>query len=334
MSFNSLIGQKELKALLASEASCRHSGSFMFTGEAGSGKHLFAEEFAKALMCEHPGRDGACGECSCCHYFEGKTTPDIKRIDVPKDTKNIKVEDIRTSVVAESALRPQFSRNKVFIINLDYVATEGQNALLKSIEEPQQNVVFLLLSSNPENVLSTVKSRTTELKIARYTEDDIYRILRQKEAPGDEGSLRTICGLCSGVPGMALKMAGDETYLDLYKETVDMVLSLGSDSLTEILTVKNRFWADNKQNVGLISEIVLRVLGDIIKYSVYPDRPSPTGETEQIRLFALKHKNIDSIAIGRCSDAVIAFRKELEVNCNFDGACCALMLRIHEEFTR
>ena len=334
MPLSSLTGQERLKKILAEEARERHSGTYIISGAKGMGKHSFAEEFAKALMCEEPGEDGACGKCSCCNYFEGGTTPDIVRTDAPADGKMIPVADVREKIVADSVIKPQFSRNKVFIINMDYIAEAGQNALHKSIEEPPTNVAFILLSSLEGNVLDTVLSRSTILKIARYTEDEVYEILKAHEAPGDEDMLRTICAYCGGNPGRALAMTSDDSFITLNREVTDLLLGLAGDSYTDILTEGSAFFAENKADSGLIIEIIFKVLGDILMYGTYPDREAKTETASKIRKFALEHRNINSVAIGRCKSAVTEFVKSMSVNANYDGACCALMIKIHEEFKK
>ena len=334
MALTALIGQHKLKTILAGEARHRHAGTYILTGAKGMGRHSFAEEFAKALMCEAPNDDGACGKCNCCNYFEGGTTPDIVRVDAPSDGKMIPVADVREKIVADSVVKPQFSRNKVFIINMDYVAEAGQNALLKSIEEPPANVAFILLSSLSGNVLDTVLSRSEVLKISRYTEEEVYDVLKLREAPGDEDTLRTICSYCGGNPGRALAMTSDDSYISLNREVTDLLLGLGSDSYTDILTDGSAFFADNKKDADLIIEIMFKVLGDILMYNVYPDREAATETAAKIRKFALENRHINSVAIGRCKAAVTEFVKMISVNTNYDGACCALMIKIHEEFKR
>lgn len=334
MALSALTGQHKLKSILAEEARSRHAGTYIIAGAAGMGRHSFAEEFAKALMCEDPGEDGACGKCKCCNYFEGGTTPDIVRIDAPSDGKSIPVSDIREKVVSDSVIKPQFSRTKVFIINIDHVAEAGQNALLKSIEEPPANVAFILLSSLSGNVLDTVMSRSAILKISRYTEDEIYEILKSRDAPGDENELRTICAYCGGNPGRAISMTADDSFISLSNDVTDLLLGLGSDSYTDILTDGSRFFADNKSESDMVIEIIYKVLGDILMYSTYPDREAATENASKIRKFALENRHINSIAIGRCKNAVTDYVKAMSVNANYDGACCALMIKIHEEFKK
>lgn len=334
MALSSLTGQHKLKTILAQEAKQRHAGTYILTGAKGMGKHSFAEEFAKALMCEDPGEDGACGKCKCCLYFEGETTPDIVRTDAPSDGKSIPVSDIREKIVSDSFIKPQFSRNKVFIINMDYVAEAGQNALLKSIEEPPENVVFILMSSVPGNVLDTVLSRSALLKISRYTEEEVYEVLKKNDAPGEEDTLRTICAYCGGNPGRALAMTSDDSFITLNREVTDLLLGLGSDSYTDILTDGSGFFADNKAQIDLVTEIIFKDLGDILMYGTYPDMEAATETAARLRRFALEHRKINSVAIGRCKAAVTEFVKAMSVNANYDGACCALMIKIHEEFNR
>ena len=334
MALSSLVGQHKLKSILAQEARQRRSGTYIFTGARGMGKHSFAEEFAKALMCDDPGEDGACGKCKCCLYYEGGTTPDIVRTDAPSDGKAIPVSDIRDKVVSDSVIKPQFSRNKVFIINMDYVAEAGQNALLKSIEEPPANVAFILLSSMAGNVLDTVMSRSAVLKISRYTEDEVYEVLKANDAPGDEDTLRTICAYCGGNPGRALAMTSDDSFITLNREVTDVLLGLTDDSYADILTDGSAFFAENKADIDIVTEMIFKDLGDILMYGTYPDREAATETASRIRRFALEHRNINSVAIGKCKSAVTEFVKAMSVNANYDGACCALMIKIHEEFTR
>lgn len=334
MALSSLTGQHKLKQILAGEARHRRSGTYIITGARGMGKHSFAEEFAKALMCEDPGEDGACGKCKCCLYFEGKTTPDIVRVDAPSDGKMIPVADVREKIVADSVIKPQFSRNKVFIINMDYVAEAGQNALLKSIEEPPANVAFILLSTLSGNVLDTVLSRSTPLKINRYTESEVYEILKAKDAPGDEDTLRTICSYCGGNPGRALSMTSDDSFITLNREVTDLLLGLAGDSYTDILTDGSSFFADNKADIDLVVEMIFKALGDILMYGTYPDREAATETAAKLRKFALENRHINSVAVGRCNNAVTEFVKAMSVNTNYDGACCALMIKIHEEFKK
>jgi hypothetical protein len=172
------------------------------------------------------------------------------------------------------------------------------------------------------------------LKISRYTEEEVYDVLKLREAPGDEDTLRTICSYCGGNPGRALAMTSDDSYISLNREVTDLLLGLGSDSYTDILTDGSAFFADNKKDADLIIEIMFKVLGDILMYNVYPDREAATETAAKIRKFALENRHINSVAIGRCKAAVTEFVKMISVNTNYDGACCALMIKIHEEFKR
>ncbi|MCI1275298.1 MAG: hypothetical protein LKG26_04345 [Saccharofermentans sp.] len=334
MALTSLAGQKNLKSLIASEAVSRHSGAYLLAGEDGKGKHSFASEFAKALMCENPGTDGACGKCRPCHYYDALTTPDIVRIDKPDDTKNVKVSDIRERIVAESSVKRQFSRNKVFIINLDYVSVEGQNALLKSIEEPLPDVVYIMIASGTDRILATVRSRVMELKFDRYTEDEVMNILKSKNIEGDDETLRMICAMSSYNPGRAVMMSADDFFIGLNRDVTDFTLRLADDSLTDILCTENTFLADNKQNVDLILEIMIKIFGDMTKYIVYPDLPSKTEYAKKIHKFTVRHRQLSRSGIDRCVTALIDFKKSLEVNSNFDGACCAMMLKISKELKK
>ena len=201
MAFSAITGQKQIKIRLAAEAQRRGSGAYMLTGPVGTGKRMLAEEFAKALMCSDAGADGACGVCSNCKYFENYTTPDVTRVYEPSETKNVKVDFIKDNVVAESYLKPQFARTKTFIIDFDYLGVESQNALLKSLEEPRKDVVFILTSSNTDAVLDTVMSRVTEIKLEPYSDDELIQIVRDNCPDLDDAKIMSAVYNSGRIPG-------------------------------------------------------------------------------------------------------------------------------------
>ncbi|MCR4689592.1 MAG: hypothetical protein K5745_08610 [Saccharofermentans sp.] len=326
-----IIGQNRLKSLIASEASFRHSSSYLLNAPKGMGKHLLANAFAKALMCEAPKEGKACCECKCCKYFDAGTTPDIVRIEAPEDGKNIKVEEIRNRVVADASIKPQFSKLKVFIIDLDCVAEDGQNVLLKSIEEPPENVVFILLSSVTDRVLSTVMSRVMELKIDPYTSDEIYEILKANEVEGTRQELEEVLAYCAGNPGRALSIASDEEFGKLTSDVTDLILSIGDHSYSDILTDDVAFMVSNKDRFALISEIILKTLDSMAMYLKAPDNKTALKASGKIKEFVLSNKRLNTVRIGRCVEAVNSMKKALMVNCNYENNSGVMLLAMHEE---
>lgn len=142
-------------------------GAYLFLGTDGIGKKMIAKEFAKGILCIDT-KDDACN-CKSCACFSGGNHPDFIMINETGD--NIKIEQIReiTSKVIE---KPIVSKRKVYIINdADKMSKEAQNCLLKTLEEPPEFITIILISSNENLILNTIKSRCMQIKFKDIPDD-------------------------------------------------------------------------------------------------------------------------------------------------------------------
>ena len=286
-------------------------------------------------MCNEPGPDGACGKCDCCKYFGAGTTPDIMRVYKPSETKNVKVSFIKESVVPEAVLRPQFSKTKVFILDLDYLGTESQNALLKSLEEPPAHVVFILLSSNRDMVLDTVISRATEIKLDPYTNDEIVEIIR-KNVPDCPPQTVTIAAANSGgVPGKAIAIAQQGEDTDLKREVAEMFLGIPDATYIKLLNDYASFMSDHKADAVAVACNILLLIDDLMRLKGAPGYKNIAFTEQRTKLEKIAGSaKTDNVRLGKCAGAVRDFLKALDVNANFDAASSAMLLKIHEELKR
>ena len=336
MAFSRITGQKQIKLRLAAEAQRRGSGAYMLSGPEGSGKRMLAEEFAKALMCSDAGPDGACGKCSNCKYFDSYTTPDVTRVYEPTDTKNVKVNFIKDNVVAESYLKPQFARTKTFIIDFDYLGVESQNALLKSLEEPRKDVVFILTSSNTDSVLDTVMSRVTEIKLNPYSEDELEEIVRENCPDLDDTKIKTAVYNSGRIPGKAIELAMEDSGVSIRHEINSIMIAMPTSSYIDVLEDYVDVLTGFKDDAKIIASSILLFLDDTARLINYPDCRKINNELdrEAIESFVASNKHINTLKLGRCSEAVNTFLRALEVNSNFDSQASAMLLRIHEELKK
>ena len=161
MAFESLLGNMRIKQnLSAAAAKDRFAHFYLISGPKGSGKHTLAKLLACALMCEDANRP--CQTCGPCRKIMANTHPDFITVDDPEH-KNVAVKIIREA--RESIfIRPNEGRKKIYLFPQE-MGIEGQNALLKVLEEPPSYCVFIILSDNPEKLLPTVRSRCTELQL-------------------------------------------------------------------------------------------------------------------------------------------------------------------------
>lgn len=168
MDFTGFLGNDAVKARLSGAfASGRVAHSYLLCGPAGSGKHMLTRILSAAMQCE--GRSGKipCGVCSGCRKALEGVHPDIITVDDP-DHKAMTVDPIRAAR-SDMFIRPNEGKRKIYIIPRGQDMNESaQNALLKILEEPPDYGVFLILSTNAERLLPTIRSAARSCSSARW----------------------------------------------------------------------------------------------------------------------------------------------------------------------
>ena len=187
MGFEALLGNDRLKKNLAESLAKKHISHFyLISGPAGSGKHTLARLLAAAILCQ--GRGRPCLSCGPCRKVMEGNHPDVITVEDPEH-KNVAVRVIREAR-ADVFVVPNESERKVYLFPQD-MGVEGQNALLKVLEEPPSYAVFLILTDNAEKLLPTVRSRCRELKLKALPRDVLLGQLKREfpeAAPEDIAS--------------------------------------------------------------------------------------------------------------------------------------------------
>ena len=144
--------------------------ALLFSGPPAAGQREMAAELAKALFCENQKNKEACGECFHCRQVTANTHPDFFILE-PEEGHALKVEPIR-ELIGKANLKPFQANAKVFVIDhADRMNDIAQNALLKTLEEPQGRTHFILISYASEKLLPTIRSRTQMLHFLPVTSD-------------------------------------------------------------------------------------------------------------------------------------------------------------------
>ena len=171
-----LVGQEHVKKTLTSAIELgKIAHAFLFTGPRGTGKTSTARILAKSLNCKNGPTIHPCGECESCRDIINSVPIDVIEIDA---ASNRKVEDTQ-SILEKIQYVPVNGRYKIYIIDEVHMLTNHAfNALLKTLEEPPENVIFILATTEVHKVLDTIKSRCQRFDFRRITTDDIVKHLR------------------------------------------------------------------------------------------------------------------------------------------------------------
>ncbi len=171
-----LVGQEHVKKTLASAIELgKISHAYLFTGPRGTGKTSTARILAKSLNCINGPTVKPCGECASCRDISNSIPIDVIEIDA---ASNRKVEDTQ-NILEKVQYVPVNGKFKIYIIDEVHMLTNHAfNALLKTLEEPSENVIFILATTEVHKVLDTIKSRCQRYDFRRITTDDIVKHLR------------------------------------------------------------------------------------------------------------------------------------------------------------
>lgn len=204
MNWDSIIGHEEniaqLQQLLQAE---RLPHALLFCGPRGIGKFLTARVLAAALLCEK--KTAACGSCPSCQAILTNTHPDLYEIEPDgKTVKMIKIEQIRR-LQAEISRAPYLADKRVVIINeADSMNETAANSLLKTLEEPTGQVVFILVAARRDGLLDTIVSRSRLMPFQPLPREKLAAALRSRGLP--EEIAGSLAGLAEGSFGRALEL--------------------------------------------------------------------------------------------------------------------------------
>ena len=207
MGFQSLLGNERLKENISrSIARGRPSHFYLISGPKGSGKHTLATLLAAALNCT--GAEKPCLTCPHCRKTLSGNHPDYITVFDPEH-KNLPVKIVR-QVRDEMFIRPNEGAKKIYMIPQE-MGTEGQNALLKVLEEPPPYGVFLLLTENPNSILPTIRSRCTHLAMSGLSDEILRRELSARFPQAGSEDIGAAISRSGGYLGQAMELLEQES---------------------------------------------------------------------------------------------------------------------------
>ncbi len=227
MSFSEIIGQEDAKNLLKNAAKTgNHSHAYIFSGEKGSGKMMLAEAFAQMLECENPG-DDSCMECHSCKQALTKDNPDIIYVSREEGKSNMTVDLVRERIVNDVDIKPYSYKYKIYIVDeAEKMNKQAQNAILKTIEEPPEYVIIILLTTNHNSFLQTILSRCVLVQMKSVNSENIKNILQTKYGAVDYQA-EMVASFAQGNVGKAIALATDSNFNEVKTKVVSLCKRAG-----------------------------------------------------------------------------------------------------------
>ena len=206
MGFEALRGNRQLKDnLISSLRRGRASHFYLISGPAGSGRHTLARLLAASLQCDDP--QAPCGTCPACRKVLSGSHPDFITVEDPEH-KKVPVKLVR-QIRDDMFIRPNEGKKKIYLFPQE-LGTEGQNALLKILEEPPAYGVYILLTDNAEKILPTARSRCVELKLLPLEQSVLRRELERKFPQKSAADLSAAMDRSGGFLGQAMELLADD----------------------------------------------------------------------------------------------------------------------------
>ena len=194
--------QQQWQTLQNAVAEGRLPHALLLTGKQGLGKLQFAKSFAHFILCQQAHNQTPCGKCHSCQLFEAHTHPDFNLI-AAEEGSVIKVDQVR-EMVEKNSLTPHVSSSKLYLfVNADNMNIAASNSLLKTLEEPSPNSLIILITSRPDLLSATIRSRCQQIKFNQPSQQQSIEWLTSQTTTADA---KTLLNLAQGSPLTALRI--------------------------------------------------------------------------------------------------------------------------------
>ena len=302
------------------------SHAYILNGEKGVGKKTLANVVAKSLQCES-GNPDPCGECKSCLQVESNNQPDIIWLKQEKPNV-ISVDEIRSQIVNDIDLKPYSSRYKIYIIpDAQMMNPQAQNALLKTLEEPPEYAIIILLTNNVDKFLPTILSRCIVLNFKPVQPLEMIEYL--EEQLGVEKAKAKFCtDFAQGNLGKAVRLAISPEYNEIKEDSIRLLRRIHEMEMEEIiLAVKNM--GKYKLDVTDYIDIMTMWFRDILMVKI-SNSPNKIIFKEEFSILKKQASKVSYEGIEEILKSLDKLKIRLEANVNFDIAMELTLLTIKE----
>ncbi|MCQ2495620.1 MAG: DNA polymerase III subunit delta' [Lachnospiraceae bacterium] len=323
--FNDILGHDNIKEHLQTAINMgKLSHAYIFSGEEGSGKKTVAEIFAAALMCS--GEEKPCGMCMSCMQAESHNHPDI--VYVTHEKSRIGVDEIRVQLINDIVIKPFSSPHKVYIIDeAERMTEQAQNALLKTLEEPPEYAVIILLTTNTGSFLQTILSRCVTIQFKPLDNKLIVDYLMKNQQLPDYYA-KVCASFSAGSLGKAIKYAGNPEFEKVKQDVLGIVKNIDEAPFDELVSA-TAVLSENKAMMDDYIDLMHLWFRDILMFKATQDanRIIFIDELMQIKQMASRYS---FEGLGKIADAFYKVRDRLKANVNFETAIEMLFLSMRE----
>lgn len=325
--FKDIIGQEQIKEHLQNAIHTNKiSHAYIINGEKSSGKEFIAKVFSMALQCEKDG-DNPCQECHSCKQALSGNHPDIIRV-IHEKPGTISVEDIRAQVNNDVVIKPYSSPYKIYLINeAEKMTVQAQNAILKTLEEPPEYVVILLLTTNVDVLLPTILSRCVVLNMKPVADELIKKyLMEQMQVPDYKAE---VCvAFARGNVGKARLLAASEDFENVKAEAISLLKYIQDMELHEIVAAIKKI-NEYKLEVGDYLDIIAIWYRDVLLFKATRDVNHMIFR-EEITTIRKVAQRSSYEGIEEIIEALAKAKRRLDANVSFELTMELLLLTIKE----
>ena len=325
--YDKIIGHEQIiEHLTTAVKTGKVSHAYIFNGPRLSGKMMLAEAFAMALQCENNDPEG-CGECHSCKQAMNRNQPDIIYVSHER-TNTISVDDVREQINNSMVIKPYSSRYKIYIVDeAELMNKQAQNALLKTIEEPPEYGIIMLLTTNADSFLQTILSRCITLDLKSINEELIKsHLMKQYQIPDYHADV--CASFAQGNVGRAIMLASSDDFKELKDFMLHQIKKVETLEIYEFIEEVKQAEA-YKDRIQDYFDLMIVWFRDVLYYKATQDVNGLIFKDEvyDIKKQAAKHsyKGIDEIV-----KAINLAKRRIWANVNFDLTIELLLLAIKE----
>lgn len=326
--YRDIIGQEQLKEHLQNAIRSRKvSHAYILNGEKSSGKEFIARIFAMSLQCEKKEVE-PCQVCHSCLQALSGNHPDIIYVTHEKPN-TISVDDIRTQINSDIAIKPYSSEYKIYIINeAEKMNAQAQNALLKTLEEPPSYGVILLLTSNLDALLPTILSRCVVLNMKPVADEQVKKyLMEQLKVPDYKAEVCT--AFARGNIGKAKALAASEDFEKVKTEVLSLLKYIQEMELYEMIAAVKKI-TEYKPDINDYLDIMMIWYRDVLLFKATKDMSHVIFREEVSSLQKVADRTSYE-GIERVIHALEQAKNRLNANVNLELTMELLLLTMKED---